>query len=149
MTVFETSRSSQPARQVNAIVRPWRRRAVVRLLSGCVLLLAAAVTFAAQLIARAVEGHVRALNRFADPPGELLSGAGWLAIAGFGLAGLAIIVMDASRLASRPAAALPPEPVGPDDTSEPAPCPACRASIPAGSSGCPACGWTYAARSPA
>jgi hypothetical protein len=116
----------------------------VRLLSGCILLLAAAVIFAAQLIARAVEGHILALNRFAEPPGALLSGAGWLAIAGFALAGLVIIVMDARRIASRPPAALPLEPVGLDDTSEPAPCPACRATIPAGSSRCPACGWTYA-----
>jgi hypothetical protein len=120
----------------------------MRLLSGCVLLLAAAVIFAAQMIARAVEEHVRALDRFAAPPGGLLSGAGWLAIAGFGLAGLGVIVMDAWRLASRPPAALPPEPVGPDNTSEPAPCPACRGTIPAGSSRCPACGWTYAAGSP-
>ncbi len=32
-----------------------------------------------------------------------------------------------------------------DDASEPAPCPACRAVIPAGSARCPSCGWTYAA----
>jgi hypothetical protein len=114
--------------------------------------LAAAVIFAAQLVARAVEAHVRALDqasgggRFPDHPGELLSGVGWVAIAGFALAGLAVIVMDGWRAASRPGAALPPEPVGPDDTSAPAACLACRAVIPAGASRCPACGWTYAAR---
>src|SRR5437762_11146409 len=30
-----------------------------------------------------------------------------------------------------------------DDPSEPAPCPACRGVIPAGSSRCPRCAWTY------
>jgi len=44
-----------------------------------------------------------------------------------------------------PPADLPPEPVGPDDTSAPAPCPACGGTIPAGSVRCQACGWTYAA----
>ena len=123
----------------------------MRLLAGCVLLLAAAVIFAAQLVARAVEGHVRVLNqaasgdRFRDHPGELLTAAGWVAVAGFALAGLAVIVWEESRAASHPMAALPPEPVGPDDTSAPAPCPGCGATIPAGSSRCPACGWTYAA----
>jgi hypothetical protein len=102
------------------------------------------------LVARAVEGHVRALNqaaggdRFPDHPGELLTAMGWVAVAGFALAGLFVIVRDAWRVASRPAADLPPEPVEPDDTSAPAPCPACRGTIPAGSSRCPACGWTYA-----
>jgi hypothetical protein len=94
---------------------------------------------------------VRVLNqaaggeRFPDHPGELLTGAGWVAIAVFVLAGLAVIVRDGTRVASRLVVNLPPEPVGPDDTSEPALCPACRATIPAGSSRCPACGWTYAA----
>src|SRR5262245_19042410 len=83
-------------------------------------------------------------GRFPDHPGALLTGAGWVAVAGFALAGLAVIAQGGSRAASRPAADLPPEPVGPDDTSAPAPCPACRATIPAGSSRCPACGWTYA-----
>jgi hypothetical protein len=124
----------------------------VRLLSGCVLLLAAAVIFAAQLVARAVEGHVRVLNqtaggdRFPDHPGELLTGAGWVAVVGFSFAGLAVIVWEGSPAASRPAADLSPEPVGPDDTSAPVRCLACGATIPAGSSRCPVCGWTYAAR---
>ncbi|HEY1186681.1 MAG TPA: hypothetical protein VGE74_03440 [Gemmata sp.] len=36
------------------------------------------------------------------------------------------------------------DPPDADDTSEPAPCAACRAQIPAGESTCPQCGWTYA-----
>jgi hypothetical protein len=93
---------------------------------------------------------VRVLNqaaggeRFPDHGGELLTGAGWVAIAVFVFAGLAVIVRDRTQAASRPVVDLPPEPAGPDDTSEPAPCPACRATIPAGSSRCPSCGWSYA-----
>jgi hypothetical protein len=35
------------------------------------------------------------------------------------------------------------EDLGPDDTSEPIPCMACEATIPAGLDRCPACGWSY------
>ena len=120
----------------------------MRLLSASVLFLAAAVVFAAQLVAGTVEAHTRSLAHASghqDPEKpEVLTLAGWVAVAGFTLAGLVVIVMDGWRVATRTVGALPPEPVGPDDTSSPAPCPACRATIPAGVSRCPACGWTYA-----
>jgi len=85
----------------------------MRFLSGCVLLLAAAVVFAALLVARAIEGHVRVLNqaaggdRFPDHPGELLTWAGWAAVAALGLAGLGVIVADAWRSVPGPAPVRP------------------------------------------
>src|SRR6266516_2422187 len=67
----------------------------------------------------------------------------------FLLIGMAGVVMLFLRDREADAAVAPSTAVAeipePDDTRDPAPCPACRGVIPAGWTHCPQCGWTYAA----
>jgi len=97
----------------------------------------------------AMIGIVLAAALVKDFAGQTMDEIGWAGV----LMGCQLLALFLSFLLSggrAPAtptgqrAALPPEPVRPDDTSAPAPCPACGGTIPAGSVRCHACGWTYA-----
>ncbi len=85
-----------------------------------------------------------------------MTGMEWLLLVAIAVVGLIALstrrtfgdiaetVQQVAEAGEDPGAARSVESPG-DDASEPAPCPACRAVIPAGESRCPNCGWTYAA----
>jgi hypothetical protein len=98
-----------------------------------------------------VAGGLLILARLVAMP---MTGGEWMLLGSIALIGGIAVV--SRRREEEPAAENPSrsgarhalEAAGPDDAREAAPCPACHAVIPAGSSRCPNCGWTYAADVP-
>jgi O-antigen ligase len=91
-----------------------------------------------------VAGALLILTRIVAMP---MRGMEWLLLGAIAVIGLIAIVLRQAETRDRDQFVAPEVLEAPlhDDASEPAPCPACRAVIPAGSSRCPSCGWTYAA----